>query len=145
MINTNKTYTIKQNEQPTWYIIDANDQILGRLSSTIAKLLKGKNNISYRPDTTNNIYVIVINATAVNISGRKKEQKLYKRHSGRPGGMKIETFHELQMRKPIKIVEKSIRGMLPKNKLGKKMFTQLKVYPHNNHPYAAQKPNIITL
>ena len=145
MINTNKTYTIKQNEQPTWYIIDANEQILGRLSSKIAKLLKGKKDISYQPDTINNIYIIVINATTVNVSGRKKEQKLYKRHSGRPGGMKIETFNELQMRQPIKIIEKSIKGMLPKNKLGRKMFTQLKVYPHNNHPHTAQKPNIITL
>lgn len=144
-MDTNKTYTLASNQQPTWYIIDANEQILGRLSSTIAKILKGKNNIYYQSHTEQNIYIIVINALSIKISGRKKDQKLYKRHSGRPGGMKIETFHQLQMRQPNRIIEKSIKGMLPKNKLGRKMFTKLKVYPGNQHPHRAQKPNIITL
>lgn len=144
-MNTNKTYTLEKNKQHTWYIIDANEQILGRLSSTIAKILRGKNDIYYQPDTEKYIYIIVINAKSVNISGRKKEQKLYKRHSGRPGGMKVETFNNLQMRQPTKIIEKSIKGMLPKNKLGRKMFIKLKVYPSNHHPHEAQKPSIITL
>lgn len=144
-MNTNKTYSNKEKNKPTWYIIDANEQILGRLSSKIAKLLKGKYNINYQPDKEHHIFIIIINATAINISGKKKEQKLYKRHSGRPGGMKIETFYELQKRQPIKIIEKSIKGMLPKNKLGRQMFTKLKIYPNNIHPHIAQQPNIISL
>lgn len=129
-----------ENIEKKWYVIDAEGQRLGRLASEIAMILRGKNKATYTPHLDTGDFVIVINAEKVVVTGKKPEQKLYRRHSGRPGGMKIETFSQLQARIPERIVEKAVKGMLPKNSLGRKLFTKLKVYTGSEHPHQAQQP-----
>ncbi|KAJ4726512.1 50S ribosomal protein L13 [Melia azedarach] len=124
----------------TWYVVDATDKILGRLASTIAIHIRGKNLATYTPSVDMGAYVIVVNAEKVAVSGKKRTQKLYRRHSGRPGGMKVETFDQLQQRIPERIIEHAVRGMLPKGRLGRTLFTHLKVYKGPNHPHEAQQP-----
>ncbi|WNC61532.1 50S ribosomal protein L13 [Thermosynechococcus sp. QS41] len=128
-----------------WYVIDAADQRLGRLAAEIARILRGKNKAIYTPHMDTGDFVIVINAEKVTVTGRKRSQKLYRRHSGRPGGMKIETFDQLQARIPERIIEHAVKGMLPKNSLGRKLFTKLKVYAGPEHPHQAQKPQPLTI
>lgn len=128
-----------------WYVIDATDQRLGRLASAIARILRGKNKPSYTPHLDTGDFVIVINAEKVQVTGKKRSQKLYRRHSGRPGGMKVETFAKLQARIPERIIEQAVKGMLPKNSLGRQLFTKLKVYSGSSHPHQAQKPELLTL
>lgn len=128
-----------------WYVVDAAGQRLGRLASEIAMILRGKNKPTYTPHLDTGDFVIVINAEKVMVTGKKPQQKLYRRHSGRPGGMKVETFEKLQVRLPERIVEKAVKGMLPKNTLGRQLFTKLKVYDGPNHPHQAQKPEILTI
>ena len=123
-----------------WYIIDASEQRLGRLAVEIAKILRGKNKATFTPHLDTGDFVIVINAEKLVVTGKKPAQKLYRRHSGRPGGMKIETFSQLQARIPERILEKAVKGMLPKNTLGRQLFTKLKVYKGASHPHQAQKP-----
>lgn len=146
-MNMNKTYLNKINNknESQWYIIDAKKQTLGRICTVIATILKGKNQINYTPHINHKINIIVTNSQLVEITGQKRFQKLYKKHSGRPGGLKKESFDELQKRIPNRIIEKAVKGMLPKGPLGRRLFTQLKVYESNNHPHQAQKPNIIVL
>jgi large subunit ribosomal protein L13 len=131
--------TLESLEQK-WYIVDAADQRLGRLASEIATILRGKNKPTFTPHMDTGDFVIVVNAEKVIVTGKKREQKLYRRHSGRPGGMKVETFDKLQNRLPERIVERAVKGMLPKNSLGRKLFTKLKVYRGDSHPHQAQKP-----
>ncbi|WP_324282606.1 50S ribosomal protein L13 [Cyanobacterium aponinum UTEX 3221] len=126
-----------------WYVVDAENQRLGRLATEIANVLRGKNKASYTPHLDTGDYVIVVNAEKVVVTGRKSEQKLYRRHSGRPGGMKVETFAQLQKRIPERIIEKAVKGMLPKNSLGRSLFTKLKVYTGPNHPHEAQQPETL--
>jgi large subunit ribosomal protein L13 len=126
--------------EPKWYVIDASNQRLGRLASEIAKILRGKNKAVFTPHMDTGDFAIVINAEKVVVTGKKPKQKLYRRHSGRPGGMKTETFEKLQQRLPERIVEMAVKGMLPKNSLGRKLFTKLKVYEGATHPHQAQKP-----
>ncbi|ACK72111.1 ribosomal protein L13 [Gloeothece citriformis PCC 7424] len=128
-----------------WYVIDAAGQRLGRLASEIAMILRGKNKPTYTPHLDTGDFVIVINAEKVIVTGKKSQQKVYHRHSGRPGGMKVETFEKLQARLPERIVEKAVKGMLPKNSLGRQLFTKLKVYSGSNHPHQAQKPETLTI
>ncbi|AFZ52640.1 50S ribosomal protein L13 [Cyanobacterium aponinum UTEX 3222] len=128
-----------------WYVVDAENQRLGRLATEIANVLRGKNKASYTPHLDTGDYVIVVNAEKVVVTGRKSEQKLYRRHSGRPGGMKVETFAQLQKRIPERIIEKAVKGMLPKNSLGRSLFTKLKVYTGPNHPHEAQQPETLTV
>ncbi|WP_324704835.1 50S ribosomal protein L13 [Lyngbya sp. CCY1209] len=128
-----------------WYVIDAADQRLGRLASEIAQIIRGKNKPTYTPHMDTGDFVVVINAEKVQVTGRKREQKLYRRHSGRPGGMKTETFAKLQDRVPERIIEQAVKGMLPKNALGRQLFTKLKVYAGPNHPHQAQQPESITI
>nr|YP_009296335.1 ribosomal protein L13 [Sebdenia flabellata]AOM65270.1 ribosomal protein L13 [Sebdenia flabellata] len=137
--NTEKKHTDQ------WYLVDAKNKTLGRLSTNVATILRGKNTIEYTPYLESNNHIIIINAKFINITGQKKQQKVYTRHSGRPGGLKTETFNELQKRIPNRIIEKSIKGMLPKGPLGRKLFTKLKIYSENNHPHTAQKPLLISL
>jgi len=111
-----------------WYVVDAENQTLGRLATEVASILRGKNNPSFTPHLDTGDFVVVVNAEKIQVSGRKPQQKLYRRHSGRPGGMKVETFESLQERIPERIVEKAIKGMLPHNALGRQMFRKLKVY-----------------
>lgn len=128
-----------------WYVVDAADQRLGRLATEVAKILRGKNKPEFTPSMDTGDFVIIINAEKIVVTGRKPEQKLYRRHSGRPGGMKVETFNQLQDRIPERIVEKAIKGMLPKNSLGRSLFTKLKVYSGSAHPHDAQQPETIII
>ncbi len=137
----NKTYlpTLDSLERE-WYVVDASEQRLGRLASEIAMLLRGKNKPEFTPHMDTGAFVIVVNADKVRVTGKKRTQKLYRRHSGRPGGMKTETFAQLQVRLPERIVEQAVKGMLPKNSLGRQLFTKLKVYAGSDHPHQAQQP-----
>lgn len=128
-----------------WYLVDAENQTLGRLASEVASVLRGKNKPIYTPHLDTGDFVIVINADKIRVSGNKPTQKLYRRHSGRPGGMKTETFAHLQARIPERIVEKAIKGMLPHNALGRQLFRKLKVYKGSEHPHAAQQPQVLAL
>lgn len=128
-----------------WYVVDAADQRLGRLATEIAMILRGKKKPTYTPHMDTGDFVIVVNADKVVVTGKKSEQKLYRRHSGRPGGMKVETFNQLQARIPERIIEKAVKGMLPKNALGRKLFTKLKVYTGADHPHKSQKPETLTI
>ncbi|KAF7140365.1 hypothetical protein RHSIM_Rhsim06G0211400 [Rhododendron simsii] len=140
----NKTWYPKAadfvNTSKPWYIVDATDKILGRLASTIAIYIRGKDLATFTPSCDMGAFVIVVNAEKVAVSGKKRTQKLYRRHSGRPGGMTVETFEQLQKRIPERIVEHAVRGMLPKGRLGRSLFNHLKVYTGPNHPHEAQKP-----
>ncbi|MDX2239486.1 MAG: 50S ribosomal protein L13 [Leptolyngbyaceae cyanobacterium bins.302] len=137
----NKTYLPSQDSlEHNWYVVDAAEQRLGRLASEIARVLRGKNKPTYTPSIDTGDFVIVINAEKVEVTGRKRSQKLYRRHSGRPGGMKVETFDKLQSRIPERIIEQAVKGMLPKNSLGRQLFTKLKVYAGPDHPHQAQQP-----
>lgn len=128
-----------------WYVVDAADQRLGRLATAVASVLRGKNKPIYTPNMDTGDFVIVVNAEKVVVTGNKANTKLYRRHSGRPGGMKSETFTELQARIPERIIEKAVKGMLPKNALGRQLFTKLKVYAGAEHPHQAQKPETLTI
>jgi large subunit ribosomal protein L13 len=128
-----------------WYLVDAENQTLGRLASEVASVLRGKNKPTYTPHLDTGDFVIVINADKIRVSGNKPTQKLYRRHSGRPGGMKTETFAHLQARIPERIVEKAVKGMLPHNALGRQLFRKLKVYKGSDHPHAAQQPQVLAL
>ncbi len=135
----------KDTLEPKWYVVDAAEQRLGRLATEIAMILRGKNKPTYTPHMDTGDFVIVVNAEKVVVTGRKGQQKLYRRHSGRPGGMKTETFDQLQARIPERIIEKAVKGMLPKNALGRKLFTKLKVYKGSEHPHQAQQPEPLTI
>jgi large subunit ribosomal protein L13 len=128
-----------------WYVVDAADQRLGRLASEVAMILRGKNKATYTPHLDTGDFVIIINAEKVDVTGKKRSQKLYRRHSGRPGGMKTETFAQLQARLPERIIEQAVKGMLPKNTLGRQLFTKLKVYAGTEHPHQAQKPEVLQI
>ncbi len=128
-----------------WFVIDAADQRLGRLASEVAIILRGKNKPIFTPHMDTGDFVVIVNAEKVAVTGKKRSQKLYRRHSGRPGGMKVETFDKLQQRLPERIVEVAVKGMLPKNSLGRQLFTKLKVYAGPNHPHQAQQPEVLTL
>jgi large subunit ribosomal protein L13 len=141
-----KTYLPPQDAiERKWYVIDAADQRLGRLASEVAMILRGKRKPTYTPHMDTGDFVIVVNAEKISVTGRKSSQKLYRRHSGRPGGMKTETFSQLQARIPERIVEQAVKGMLPKNALGRQLFTKLKVYAGSDHPHQAQKPEVLEI
>ena len=128
-----------------WYLVDAENKTLGRLATEVAAVLRGKSNPSFTPHLDTGDFVVVVNAEKVRVSGKKPQQKIYRRHSGRPGGMKTETFEALQERLPERIVEKAIKGMLPHNALGRQMYRKLKVYKGSEHPHHAQKPQPLQL
>ncbi|XP_074319253.1 large ribosomal subunit protein uL13c [Silene latifolia] len=128
------------NTEKPWFVVDATGLILGRLASTISIYIRGKNLATYTPSVDMGAFVIVVNAEKVAVSGKKRLQKLYRRHSGRPGGMTVETFDQLQKRIPERIVEHAVRGMLPKGRLGRHLFKHLKVYKGPDHPHEAQQP-----
>nr|YP_011007535.1 50S ribosomal protein L13 [Syringoderma abyssicola]WAM64964.1 50S ribosomal protein L13 [Syringoderma abyssicola] len=128
-----------------WYIIDAKDKCLGRLVTKISNLLRGKNKVIFTPAQDIGDYIIIINAEKIKVTGKKFTQKIYFRHSGRPGGKTIEKFEDLQLRIPERILEKAIKGMLPKNSLGRRLFTKLKIYKGSEHPHLSQNPQLIEL
>ncbi len=128
-----------------WYVIDAEGQRLGRLATVAANLLRGKHKPTFANDVDAGDFVIVVNADKVVVTGKKIDQKVYYRHSGRPGGMKMETFRNLQRRLPERIVEKAIKGMIPHTRLGRQQYTKLKVYKGAEHPHQAQQPKSYAL
>lgn len=128
-----------------WHVVDASNQRLGRLAVQVAEILRGKNKPTFTPHLDTGDFVIIINAEKIQVTGKKSSQKLYRRHSGRPGGMKTETFEKLQARLPERIIETAVKGMLPKNSLGRQLFTKLKVYAGPDHPHDAQQPEILTI
>jgi large subunit ribosomal protein L13 len=123
-----------------WHVIDAQGKVLGRIATTAAWLLQGKNKAVYTPFIDAGDHVVIVNAAQVKLTGRKEEQKVYRRHSGYEGGLREERAREVRQRTPRRIVEEAVRGMLPKTKLGDAMYRKLKVYAGPNHPHAAQKP-----
>lgn len=134
---------IEQNCQ--WYIIDADSKTLGRLATEATKILVGKNSPNYNPSMDSKNGLIVINAEKIKVSGKKQLDKFYRRHSGQVGGMKLETFDELQNRLPGRVIEKAVKGMLPKGPLGRHLYTKLKVYKGDQHPHSAQNPEIVNI
>nr|YP_010851281.1 ribosomal protein L13 [Aphanocladia delicatula]WGH14202.1 ribosomal protein L13 [Aphanocladia delicatula] len=144
-INKNKTIIKKLEKNFCWYIIDAQQYKLGRLSSRIAYILINKNSTNYVPYQKEKLKIIIINSEKLQVTGNKNKQKTYKRHSGRPGGLKTETFEEVQKRSPNRILEHAIKGMLPKNSLGRQLIKNVKIYPNNIHPYTQHKPNKLNI
>lgn len=141
-----KTYSAKPLEiERVYWLIDAEGQTLGRLSSLIANLLRGKHKPQYTPHIDTGDFVVVINANKIQVSGKKFKDKLYRRHSGYPGGLKVLTFRELMEKKPEKVIEIAVKGMLPHNSLGAKQFTKLKVFAGSEHLHEAQKPVVYDL
>jgi large subunit ribosomal protein L13 len=126
-----------------WHVIDANGQVLGRVATLAARLLQGKHKPVYTPFIDTGDFVVVVNAKQVKLTGRKEEQKLYRRHSGFEGGLREERADVVRKRQPIRLVEEAIRGMLPKTKMGDAMYRKLKVYAGSDHPHAAQQPRKI--
>lgn len=136
-----KTYSPKPAEvERNWHVVDAEGVPLGRLSTTVARLLTGKHKPIYAPHVDTGDFVIVVNAEKTVLTGRKEEQKMYYRHSGKPGNLKEETAGELRARRPGRLVELAVRGMLPKNRLGRRQLRKLKVYAGPDHPHEAQQP-----
>jgi large subunit ribosomal protein L13 len=124
----------------TWYVIDAKSQVLGRLASEIARRLRGKHKPQYTPHVDTGDYIVVVNAGMVKVTGRKATDKVYYSHSGYPGGIKSITFEKLLKKAPEQVIEKAVKGMLPKGPLGRAMFRKLKVYAGPEHKHAAQQP-----
>ncbi len=136
-----KTYSAKPLEvEKKWYLIDAEGKTLGRLASTIANILRGKNKPNFTPNVDTGDFVVVINSSKIKVSGNKETDKIYYSHSGYPGGLKSIAFKDLMAKDPTKALEKAVKGMLPHNTLGAQQFTKLKVYADANHPHEAQKP-----
>ena len=139
-----RTYFPKKGDiEPKWFIIDADGKVLGRLSTTIANILTGKNKPTYTPFLDTGDHVIVINAEKIRLTGKKETDKVYRSHSGYPGGLKESAARFVRAEKPETMIEEAVGGMLPKNKLGRKMLKKLKVYRGTNHPHQAQQPEKI--
>lgn len=146
MEETLKTYYAKPGEvEREWVLIDAADQVLGRVAVKAVTILKGKHKPTYSPHVDTGDFVIVVNADKIRVTGSKAQQKEYFRHTGFPGGLKSETFEEAMQKHPERVVEKAVKGMLPKNTLGRAMGKKLKVYAGPEHPHAAQQPRQISL
>ncbi len=138
-----KTYMAKPAEvEHKWYVIDASGQTLGRISSEVASILRGKHKPTYTPHVDTGDFVIVINAEQVKLTGDKLNQKMYRYHTGYPGGLKEMDYKTLLQKRPEKAIETAVKGMLPHNKLGNKMYKKLKVYRGSEHPHQAQKPEV---
>ena len=132
----------KEDSQHDWYIVDASNMVLGRLATKLADRLRGKDKSTFTPHTDGGDYVVVINAEKVKVTGNKFNNKKYYTHSTYPGGLKMKIFKDLIKTKPEYIIEKAVKGMLPKNKLGKQIFKKLKVYKGSEHPHESQQPQI---
>jgi len=137
--------TRPQDVERTWYVVDAENKTLGRLATEIASRLRGKHKPEYTPHVDTGDYIVVVNAEKVRVTGNKFSDKMYYRHSGYPGGIKAMSFKDMQARHPERIVEKAVKGMLPRNPLGRAMFKKLKVYAGSEHPHSAQQPQSLEL
>ena len=127
-----------------WYLVDAKDQVLGRLAAKVARVIRGKNKPVFTPNTDTGDFVVVINAEKIRLTGKRETQKTYFSHSMYPGGAKLKSFTEVMNQKPEFVFETAVRGMLPKTKLGRKLIKKLKVYAGENHPHSAQKPEALS-
>ncbi len=142
----NKTFTPKAADlSHDWWLVDAADLPLGRLASEVAQLIRGKHKPTFAPHMDGGDFVVVVNAEKVAVTSGKSQEKIYYRHSGYPGGLKEETFESLLERRPEQVIERAVRGMLPKNRLGRQMIKKLKVYAGPDHPHAAQQPKPLEL
>lgn len=140
------TRSIRKDElNKQWYLVDAKDQILGRLCSNIAKILRGKHKPTFTPNVDSGDFVVVVNAEKVRLTGKKIETKTYEHFSGYPGGLKSRRFREVMDTNPTGIIINAVRGMLPHNKLGRKMIKKLKIYAGTEHPHTAQNPQPVTV
>lgn len=128
-----------------WYLVDANGKTLGRLATEVASVLRGKNKPQFTPHLDTGDYVIVINAEKITVSGNKLNEKLYRHHSGYVGGLKSTTLKEMLAKKPTEVIEHAVRGMLPKGALGNQMYKKLHVYAGEEHPHAAQQPEVLEI
>lgn len=138
-----KSYMAKEHEiERKWYIIDAENKVLGRMATEVATILRGKNKPIYTPHVDTGDFVIIINAEKIKLTGKKLEQKNYTYHTGYPGGLKQVPYKNLIVKNPEKIIELAVKGMLPKNSLGRSMFRKLKVYRGTEHGHEAQKPEV---
>ena len=140
-MNTKTTFNGIKASEREWHLVDAAGLPIGRLASEIAQILRGKHKPQYAPHLDVGDHVVVINAGQIGITSKKPEQKMYHSHSGFPGGIKSESFNSLRQRKPERIIERAVWGMLPKNKLGKSMIKKLKVYSGSEHPHESQNPS----
>ena len=139
-----KTQSFKQSDiEQSWILVDAKDKTLGRLASALASRLRGKHRPEYTPNADLGDYIVVINANKINVTGDKLNQKKYFKHSGYPGGIKSKSLNKVIENSPEDAIRMAVKGMLPKNKLGKKMLTKLKIYKDNEHPHQAQNPNTL--
>ena len=140
------TYSAKSTDvKGKWYVADADGAVLGRLASTVASRLRGKHNPLFTPHVDTGDWVVVINADKITLSGRKMDQKQYYRHSGYIGGLKTITAKKLMEKKPEDLIRSAVKGMLPKNRLGRKLFKKLKVYSGDQHPHQAQQPKVLQI
>src|ERR671911_1307370 len=136
-----KTYVANSTDRErNWYVVDAAGHNLGRLSTQIADALRGKRKPTYTPHVDTGDFVVVVNAEKISVTGAKRQEKLYHRHSGYPGGLKTRTLNDMLERRPEEVIRLAVRGMLPKNRLGRKQLTKLKIYAGPDHPHEAQKP-----
>ena len=141
-----KTISAKaETVQRSWYVIDAEGQTLGRLATEVARRLRGKHKTEYTPHVDTGDYIVVVNAEKVKVTGRKASDKMYYRHTGYPGGLKESNFTQMIERSPEKVIELAVKGMLPRNPLGRAMYRKLKVYAGQEHPHDAQQPETLTL
>lgn len=141
-----KTYNAtNETAKHNWYIVDASGKTLGRLASEVAKRLRGKHKPEYTPNVDTGDFIVVVNASHIKVTGTKKTDKVYYSHSGYPGGIKAITFDKLLIKSPERVIEHAIKGMLPKNPLGRAMYRKLKVYAGADHPHTAQQPQVLDL
>ncbi|RRR67273.1 MAG: 50S ribosomal protein L13 [Candidatus Viridilinea halotolerans] len=140
-----KTYHQKASEiQRDWYVVDATDEVLGRLSTQIATLLRGKHKPTYTPSNDGGDFVVVVNCEKIKIMGKKADQKIYYRHSGYPGGIKATPYKMMLTKHPDRILRAAVKGMLPKNRMGRHLMGKLRIYAGPHHPHAAQQPKLWT-
>lgn len=140
------TFSIKEGEiTRDWYIVDASEKTLGRLATVVASRLRGKHKPQYTPHMDTGDYIVITNAEKIRVTGKKFTDKIYYHHTGYPGGIKGKSFADMQASKPELILEKAIKGMLPRGPLGRQMFSKLKVYAGNEHPHQAQQPKPLSI
>ncbi len=145
-ITSAKTFSAKPHEvQRDWYLVDADEKVLGRLAAEIARRLRGKHKPEFTPHVDTGDYIVVVNAAKLRVTGAKATGKLYHRHSSYPGGVYETTFAKMQQRFPGRVLQKAVKGMLPKGPLGSAMIKKLKIYPGSDHPHAAQQPKALVV
>jgi len=141
-----KTFSAKSHEvKRDWFVVDASDKVLGRLATEIARHLRGKHKAIYTPHVDTGDFIVVLNAEKIRVTGRKFTDKIYYRHTGHPGGIKGESFEKLQARRPTRVLELAVKGMLPKGPLGREMYRKLKIYAGTEHPHVAQQPKVLEI